>query len=171
MAQQVAYRAPSDFYAVEDLLTEVQRSARDTVRRFVDREILPHIGRWWLEGRFPTELVPKLGELGVLGANLPEEYGCAGLDNIAYGLLMQELERGDSGIRSFASVQGALVMYPIYAYGSEEQRRQYLPRLARGELVGCFGLTEPTAGSDPASMNTRARRTSRGWVLSGTKMW
>jgi glutaryl-CoA dehydrogenase len=112
MAQQVTYRAASDFYAVEELLTEVQRSARDTVRRFVDREVLPHIGRWWLEGRFPTELIPKLGELGVLGANLPEEYGCAGLDNVSYGLLMQELERGDSGIRSFASVQGALVMYP-----------------------------------------------------------
>jgi len=171
MAQQVTYRAASDFYAVEELLTEVQRSARDTVRRFVDREILPHIGRWWLEGRFPTELIPRLGELGVLGANLPEEYGCAGLDNVSYGLLMQELERGDSGIRSFASVQGALVMYPIYAYGSEDQRRQFLPRLARGELVGCFGLTEPTAGSDPAAMNTRARRTARGWVLSGTKMW
>jgi glutaryl-CoA dehydrogenase len=171
MAQQVTYRAASDFYAVEELLTEVQRSARDTVRRFVDREVLPHIGRWWLEGRFPTELIPKLGELGVLGANLPEEYGCAGLDNVSYGLLMQELERGDSGIRSFASVQGALVMYPIYAYGSEDQRRQFLPRLARGELVGCFGLTEPTAGSDPAAMNTRARRTARGWVLSGTKMW
>ncbi len=171
MAQQVTYRAASDFYAVEELLTEVQRSARDTVRRFVDREVLPHIGRWWLEGRFPTELIPRLGELGVLGANLPEEYGCAGLDNVSYGLLMQELERGDSGIRSFASVQGALVMYPIYAYGSEDQRRQFLPRLARGELVGCFGLTEPTAGSDPAAMNTRARRTARGWVLSGTKMW
>lgn len=167
---QVAVRA-TDFYALEDLLTDVQRAARDVVRRFVDREVLPHIGRWWLEGRFPVELVPRLAELGVLGANLPTEYGCAGLDNIAYGLVMQELERGDSGLRSFASVQGALVMYPIYAYGTEEQRRFYLPRLARGELIGCFGLTEPTAGSDPAAMNTRARRTSRGWVITGTKMW
>jgi len=167
---QVAVRA-TDFYALEDLLTDVQRAARDVVRRFVDREVLPHVGGWWLEGRFPIELVPRLAELGVLGANLPAEYGCAGLDNIAYGLVMQELERGDSGLRSFASVQGALVMYPIYAYGTEEQRRYYLPRLARGELIGCFGLTEPTAGSDPAAMNTRARRTSRGWVITGTKMW
>ncbi len=164
-------RAATDFYLLEEVFTDVQRSVRDTVRRFVDREVIPHVGRWWLEGRFPTELVPRLGELGVLGANLPTEYGCAGLDNVAYGLVMQELERGDSGIRSFASVQGALVMYPIYTYGTEEQRRYYLPRLARGELVGCFGLTEPTAGSDPAAMNTRARRTSRGWVLNGTKMW
>lgn len=161
----------TDFYATEDLLTDVQRAARDTVRRFVDREVIPRIGRWWLDGVFPMELVPKLGELGVYGANLPADYGCAGLDNIAYGLLMQELERGDSGIRSFASVQGALVMYPIYAYGSEEQRRHYLPRLARGELIGCFGLTEPTAGSDPGAMNTRARKTSRGWAITGTKMW
>jgi len=171
MAQEVAYRVASDFYAVDDLLTDVQRSVRDTVRRFVDREVLPHIGRWWLEGRFPVELVPRLAELGVLGANLPEAYGCAGLDNISYGVIMRELERGDSGLRSFVSVQGSLVMYPIYAFGSEEQRRHYLPKLARGELIGCFGLTEPTAGSDPAAMNTRARRTARGWVITGTKMW
>ncbi len=171
MVQEPAYRVVSDFYAVEDLLTEVQRSVRDTVRRFVDREVLPHIGRWWLEGHFPRELVPRLAELGVLGANLPEAYGCAELDNIAYGLILQELERGDSGLRSFVSVQGSLVMYPIYAYGSEEQRRHFLPKLARGELIGCFGLTEPTAGSDPAAMQTRARHTSRGWVLTGTKMW
>ncbi|MCS7172824.1 MAG: acyl-CoA dehydrogenase family protein [Armatimonadetes bacterium] len=171
MAQEVAYRVASDFYAVEDLLTDVQRSVRETVRRFVDREVLPHIGRWWLEGRFPVELVPRLAELGVLGANLPEAYGCAGLDSISYGVIMQELERGDSGLRSFVSVQGSLVMYPIYAFGSEEQRRHYLPKLARGELIGCFGLTEPTAGSDPAAMNTRARRTARGWVITGTKMW
>ncbi len=171
MVQELGYRVVSDFYVVEDLLTDVQRSVRDTVRRFVDREVLPHIGRWWLEGHFPLELVPRLAELGVLGANLPEAYGCAGLDSIAYGLILQELERGDSGLRSFVSVQGALVMYPIYAYGSEEQRRHFLPKLARGELIGCFGLTEPTAGSDPAAMQTRARRTSRGWVLTGTKMW
>jgi glutaryl-CoA dehydrogenase len=166
-----ATRTVSDFYRVEELLTEEQRMTRDTLRRFVDREILPKVGRWWLDGTFPADLILKLGALGVYGANLPAEYGCAGLDNIAYGLLMQELERGDSGIRSFASVQGALVMYPIYAYGSEEQRRHYLPRLARGEIVGCFGLTEPSAGSDPGAMTTRARRTAAGWSITGNKMW
>ncbi|MBM3449514.1 MAG: acyl-CoA dehydrogenase [Armatimonadetes bacterium] len=161
----------TDFYRVDELLTDEQRLTRDTMRRFVDREILPHVGRWWLDGTFPTDLVPKLGALGVYGANLPADYGCAGLDNVAYGLLMQELERADSGIRSFASVQGALVMYPIYAYGSEEQRRAYLPLLASGEIIGCFGLTEPSAGSDPAAMTTRARRTAKGWSITGNKMW
>ena len=122
-------------------------------------------------GAFPTELIPEIGELGVLGANLPEEYGCAGLNNVAYGLIMQELERGDSGIRSFASVQGALVMYPIHAFGSEEHRRTWLPALASADRIGCFGLTEPDYGSNPAGMITRARRTADGWVLNGTKMW
>jgi glutaryl-CoA dehydrogenase len=162
---------PTDYYRLDDVLTDDERLVRDTVRRFVDREVLPHIGGWWLRGEFPRHLIPALGALGVLGANLPAEYGAAGVNNIAYGLILQELERGDSGLRSFASVQGALVMYPIYAYGSEEQKRRWLPRLARGEVVGCFGLTEHSAGSDPAAMQTRARRRAGGWELSGTKMW
>ncbi len=162
---------PTDYYLLEELLTEDERLVRDTVRRFVDREVLPHIGGWWLRGEFPKHLIPALGNLGVLGANLPAEYGAAGVNNIAYGLIMQELDRGDSGLRSFASVQGALVMYPIYQYGSEEQKRRWLPPLARGEAVGCFGLTEPSAGSDPGAMQTRARRRGDGWELSGSKMW
>jgi len=162
---------PSDYYLLDELLTEDERLVRDTVRRFVDREVIPHIGGWWLRGEFPHHLIKPLADLGVLGANLPAEYGAAGVSNIAYGLIQQELERGDSGLRSFASVQGALVMYPIYAFGSEEQRRHWLPRLARGEVVGCFGLTEPSAGSDPGAMQTRARRAGSGWDLSGTKMW
>ena len=162
---------PTDYFGLEELLTDDERLVRDTVRRFVDREVLPHIGGWWLRGEFPRHLIGALGALGVLGANLPTEYGAAGVNNITYGLIMQELDRGDSGLRSFASVQGALVMYPIYQYGSEAQRKRWLPRLARGEVVGCFGLTEPTAGSDPAAMQTRARRQGNGWELSGTKMW
>ncbi len=162
---------PSDYYLLDELLTEDERLVRDTVRRFVDREVIPHIGGWWLRGEFPHHLIKPLADLGVLGANLPAEYGAAGVSNIAYGLIQQELERGDSGLRSFASVQGALVMYPIYAFGSEEQRRRWLPRLARGETIGCFGLTEPSAGSDPAAMQTRARRRGDSWELSGTKMW
>ncbi len=162
---------PTDYFGLEELLTDDERLVRDTVRRFVDREVLPHIGGWWLRGEFPRHLIGALGALGVLGANLPTEYGAAGVNNITYGLIMQELDRGDSGLRSFASVQGALVMYPIYQYGSEAQRKRWLPRLARGEAVGCFGLTEPTAGSDPAAMQTRARRQGNGWELSGTKMW
>jgi glutaryl-CoA dehydrogenase len=134
-------------------------------------EVLPHIGGWWLRGEFPQHLIKPLADLGVLGANLPAEYGAAGVNNIAYGLIMQELDRGDSGLRSFASVQGALVMYPIYSFGSEDQRRHWLPRLASGEVIGCFGLTEPNAGSDPGAMQTRARRRGDGWELTGTKMW
>jgi glutaryl-CoA dehydrogenase len=138
----------------------------------VDEQVLPIIGDCYVQGRFPDELIPGLAELGVLGANLPEEYGCAGLSSVAYGLIMQELERGDSGIRSFASVQGALVMYPIFAFGSEEQRRTYLPRLAKAELIGCFGLTEPDYGSNPSGMITRARQQADGsWILNGAKMW
>ena len=162
---------PTDYFGLEELLTDDERLVRDTVRRFVDREVLPHIGGWWLRGEFPRHLIGALGALGVLGANLPTEYGAAGVNNITYGLIMQELDRGDSGLRSFASVQGALVMYPIYQYGSEAQRKRWLPRLARGELVGCFGLTEPTAGSDPGAMQMRAKRRGDGWELSGTKMW
>ncbi|HWP37201.1 MAG TPA: acyl-CoA dehydrogenase family protein [Gemmatimonadales bacterium] len=160
-----------DFYDIDSLLSEDERAVRDTVRRWVDEEVLPIIGEHYIEGKFPLQLVPGLAELGVFGANLPEEYECAGLNNVAYGLIMQELERGDSGVRSFASVQGALVMYPIHAFGSEEQRRYWLPRLARGEAIGCFGLTEPDYGSDPGGMITTARETSDGWILNGAKMW
>jgi glutaryl-CoA dehydrogenase len=162
----------SDFYNIDSVLSEDERAVRDTVRRFVDDRVLPIIGDCYVEGRFPLELVPEMAELGVFGANLPEEYGCAGLNNVAYGLIMQELERGDSGMRSFASVQGALAMYPIFAFGSEEQKRELLPRMARGEVIGCFGLTEPDFGSNPAGMITRARKQRDGsWVLNGTKMW
>jgi glutaryl-CoA dehydrogenase len=154
------------------VLSEEERAVRDSVRAFVDDKVLPIIGDAYVEGRFPRELIPGLAELGVFGANLPEEYGCAGLNNVSYGLIMQELERGDSGVRSFASVQGALVMYPIYAFGSEEQKRAYLPRMARGEVIGCFGLTEPDYGSNPAGMITRAREQGDGsWVINGAKMW
>jgi glutaryl-CoA dehydrogenase len=168
--QDLAIR-PADYYQLDELLTDDQRLLRDTVRRFVDREIIPNIGGWWLRGEFPRRLVGALGDLGVLGANLPVEYGAAGVDNIAYGLILQELERGDSGLRSFASVQGALVMYPIFAFGSKEQKRRWLPRLAGGEAVGCFGLTEPNAGSDPGTMTTRCHRRGETWEITGTKMW
>jgi glutaryl-CoA dehydrogenase len=160
-----------DFYDISGLLTEEERAVRDTVRQWVDDRLMPIIGDCYVEGRFPKELIPGMGELGMLGANLPEAYGCAGLNSVAYGLIMQELERGDSGIRSFASVQGALVMYPIYAFGSEEQKRRWLPALAAGTAIGCFGLTEPDFGSNPGGMITTARQTADGWVLNGAKMW
>jgi glutaryl-CoA dehydrogenase len=160
-----------DFYELDALLTEEQRMIRDTVRQWVDDELMPVINEAYVGRYLPKELIPGMAELGVFGANLPEEYGCAGLDNVSYGLIMQELERGDSGIRSFASVQGALCMYPIHAFGSEEQKRDYLPRMAAGEVIGCFGLTEPDYGSNPGGMITRAQRTDDGWVLNGAKMW
>ncbi len=160
-----------DFYAFDELLDDEQRLIRDTVRDFVAAKCLPIVDRHQAEGTFPTELIGPLAELGVLGANLPEEYGCAGLSSSTYGLIMQELERGDSGLRSFVSVQGALCMYPIWEFGSEEQRRSWLPRMATGEVIGCFGLTEPDAGSDPGSMRTRAEPDGDGWVLNGVKMW
>ena len=160
-----------DFYDVDSLLSEEERMVRDTIREWVEDRVVPIIGDAYVERRFPTELIPEIGELGMLGANLPAEYGCAELNNVSYGLIMQELERGDSGIRSFVSVQGALVMYPIHAFGSEEQRRTWLPGLAAGDKIGCFGLTEPDYGSNPAGMITRARETADGWVLNGTKMW
>ncbi len=160
-----------DFYDLDSSFSEEERMIRDTVRQWVEDRVMPLIGEAYIERRFPRELIPEMGELGMFGANLPEEYGCAGLNNVAYGLIMQELERADSGVRSFASVQGALVMYPIFAFGSEEHRREWLPKLATGEKIGCFGLTEPDYGSNPGGMITTARKTDDGWVLNGTKMW
>src|SRR5688572_8900650 len=160
-----------DFLNLDSLLAEDERAVRDTVRAWVDENLIPVIGEAYIEGKFPRQLIPGMAELGMFGANLPEEYGCAGLDNVSYGLIMQELERGDSGIRSFASVQGALCMYPIHAFGSEEQKREYLPRMAAGEVIGCFGLTEPDFGSNPSGMVTRAVQKEGGWVLNGAKMW
>ncbi|MGH7613768.1 MAG: acyl-CoA dehydrogenase family protein [Gemmatimonadales bacterium] len=160
-----------DFYNLDGLLSEEERAVRDTVRAWVDDNLLPIIGECYVEGRFPKQLVPGMAELGLFGANLPEEYGCAGLDNVAYGLIMQELERGDSGVRSFASVQGGLVMYPIYAFGSDEQKKQWLPQMASGKVIGCFGLTEPDYGSNPGGMITVAVETTDGWVINGAKMW
>src|SRR6185312_6152699 len=159
-----------DFYNLDELLTEEEKITRATVRAFVEREVTPYIERHFAEETFPRELIPQLAELGVFGANL-HGYGCAGMNNIAYGLIMQELEACDSGLRSFASVQSALAMYAIYSSGSEEQKRRYLPEMAKGKLIGCFGLTEPDHGSDPGGMETRARRDGDGWVLNGTKRW
>jgi glutaryl-CoA dehydrogenase len=161
-----------DFYALEDLFTPEEREIQKAARRFLEKEALPHIRDWWEEGVFPTHLIPKFGEMGFLGPTLPPEYGGAGVSSAAYGLMAYELERVDSGLRSFASVQSSLVMYPIYAFGSEAQKREFLPRLARGEMVGCFGLTEPDGGSDPhGNMKTKARLEGDTWVLTGTKMW
>jgi len=160
-----------DFMDLDALLTDEERMARQAVREFVDAELLPIIEEHFEKGTFPLHLRSKLADLGVFGANLPPEYGCAGMSNTAYGLVMQELERGDSGLRSFVSVQGALVMYPIFAFGSEEQKRHYLPKMASGELIGAFGLTEPDYGSNPGGMVTRARKDGKDWVLNGAKMW
>src|SRR5882724_11697678 len=160
-----------DFLNLDSLLSEEERAVRDTVRTWVDENLIPIIGQAYVEGKFPKQLIPGMADLGLFGANLPEEYGCAGLNNVAYGLIMQELERGDSGIRSFASVQGALVMYPIYAFGSDEQKRHWLPLLASGQEIGCFGLTEPDFGSNPGGMITTAKETKEGWLLNGAKMW
>ncbi len=160
-----------DYYNIESLLSEEERMARDVVRRFVEEKVLPIIEDHYMAGTFPDELIPHIAGLGVLGATLPEKYGCAGANNIVYGLMNQELERGDSGVRSFASVQSGLVMYPIFKYGSEEQRLKWLPVLATGEKIGCFGLTEPDHGSDPGSMVTKAVETDNGYVLNGAKMW
>ncbi|MBS1903627.1 MAG: acyl-CoA dehydrogenase [Bacteroidetes bacterium] len=161
----------TDFYDISALLSEDQRMIRDTVRSFVVDEVLPVIEHHNQAMTFPLDLAPKIGALGLLGPTLPEKYGCAGLDAIAYGLINQELERGDSSIRSFSSVQSSLVMYPIYAYGTEEQRMRYLPKLATAEYIGCFGLTEPDYGSNPAGMVTRAKKVDGGYILNGAKMW
>ena len=159
-----------DLYDLNGLLDDEERMVRDSVRRFVDEEVLPDIEAHHTAGTFPVEKLKTLGELGLYGPSL-KGYGCPGLSNISYGVAMMELERGDSGWRSAASVQGSLVMYPIHAYGSEEQKNKYLPKLASGELIGCFGLTEPDHGSNPSGMLTRAVKTSDGWVLNGAKMW
>ncbi|HKS16658.1 MAG TPA: acyl-CoA dehydrogenase family protein [Planctomycetota bacterium] len=159
-----------DFYGVDGLLSDEERMVRDTVRAFVTERMLGLMPDCWERGAFPKQLIPEIGELGLMGANL-QGYGCAGMNNVAYGLALQELERGDSGVRSFCSVQGALVMYPIHAFGSEEQKQKYLPRLAKAEIIGCFGLTEPDFGSNPGGMKTRAVRRGDRWVLNGTKMW
>ena len=161
---------PLDLYNVAGSLTEEERLVRDSVARLVNERVLPIIRQHFEEHRFPTELIPELAALGLLGSSL-KGYDCAGLNAICYGLICQELERGDSGIRSFVSVQSSLCMYPIHAYGSEEQKQKYLPRMARGEVIGCFGLTEPHGGSDPANMKTHAKRHGRDWVLNGSKMW
>ena len=160
-----------DYYCISELLSPEERLVQTTAREFLEREAMPEVSRWWEEEGFPKELATELGRLGYLGANLPTEYGAAGVSNAAYGLIMYELERVDSGLRSFASVQGALVMYPIYAYGSEEQKRRYLPAMAKGEVIGCFGLTEHEGGSDPGAMATRARKDGDFYVLTGAKMW
>jgi glutaryl-CoA dehydrogenase len=159
-----------DYFALDELLTDDERLVRDTFRRFVDEELMPVIAGHFRAGTFPASLPRRLGELGALGASL-QGYGCAGLGPIAYGLIMQELERCDSGFRSFCSVQGSLVMYPIHAYGSEAQKERWLPRMARGEAIGCFGLTEPDFGSNPAGMRTTAVKKGDRWVLNGEKRW
>ncbi|NBD07830.1 MULTISPECIES: acyl-CoA dehydrogenase family protein [Corallococcus] len=160
----------TDLFRIDDLLSAEEKAARDAVARFVDAEVLPIIGRHFRDGTFPAHLVPGLAELGVLGANL-QGYGCAGMNTVSYGLVLQELERGDSGLRSFASVQGSLCMFPIHAYGSEEQKARFLPGMAKGRIIGCFGLTEPDFGSNPGGMRARARRDGDSWVLNGTKAW
>src|SRR3954470_4232436 len=159
-----------DYFAVDSLFSEQELMVRQTARRFADERILPVIRDCFRDARFPTELIPEMAELGFLGANL-EGYGCAGMSNVEYGLVMQELERIDSGVRSFVSVQGALVMYPILIYGSDEQKQKWLPRMQSGQAIGCFGLTEPDFGSNPAGMRTTARRDGDTWVLNGEKTW
>ncbi len=166
----MAYKG-TDYYLLDELLTEEQRLIRDTVRDFVDREVIPIIGEYYMKGEFPKHLVPMMAELGLLAPWLPPEYGGSGIDSIAYGLINMELERGDSAMRSFVSVTSGLVAYPIYTFGSEEQKKKYLPKLTAGELIGCYGLTEPDAGSDPGSMRTYAKKDGNEWVLNGAKMW
>ena len=161
---------PLDLYDIAGSLTEEERMVQNSVGRLVDEKVLPIIQKCFEEHRFPKELVPELAALGLLGSSI-KGYDCAGLNAISYGLICQELERGDSGIRSFVSVQSSLCMYPIYAFGSEAQKQKYLPRMARGEVIGCFGLTEPHGGSDPANMKTHAKKRGKDWVINGAKMW
>jgi glutaryl-CoA dehydrogenase len=169
-ASSAAPIRPGDYLALDALLSDEERDIRDTVRAFVRDRVVPDVGDWFEEGTIPLELAPALGKLGVLGMHL-EGYGCAGASATAYGLACMELEAGDSGVRSLVSVQGSLAMYAIWRWGSEEQKREWLPPMAAGEALGCFGLTEPDAGSDPGSMRTRARRDGSDWVLHGQKMW
>ena len=171
MAQKPSVLDPSDLFDVRSLLSDEERMVQDTVARFTDERVIPIIGECFDDHRFPSELIPEIASLGLLGSSLPEEYGCANMSSVMYGLICQELERGDSGIRSFVSVQSSLCMYPIYAFGSEDQRRKYLPGMARGEIIGCFGLTEPHGGSDPGNMKTHAKRDGGDWVINGGKMW
>ncbi|MBY6205731.1 acyl-CoA dehydrogenase family protein [Halomonas denitrificans] len=161
---------PLDLYRIADELTDEERMIRESVARFVDSKAMPLIAECFDEGRFPSELVPEIAELGLLGSSL-DGYGCAGLNSVSYGLICQELERCDSGLRSFVSVQSSLCMYPIHAFGSEAQKEQWLPRMASGEVIGCFGLTEPHGGSDPANMKTHAKKDGDDWILNGAKMW
>ncbi|HIC73530.1 MAG TPA: acyl-CoA dehydrogenase [Candidatus Marinimicrobia bacterium] len=161
----------TDYFAIGDLFSEEELGIQKMTHNFVQREFMPIIHEHHQNETFPADVIPKLAKLGLLGANLSEEYGCAGINSVAYGLVMQELERGDSGLRSFVSVQGALVMYPIWRFGSEDQKKKWLPRLASGEAVGCFGLTEPDYGSNPAGMITKFRREGDHYILNGTKMW
>lgn len=160
-----------DYMDIDGLLSDEEKMIRSSVREWVDARIMPVIEKSYQGATFPKELITEMAELGLYGANLPEKYGCAGVNNVAYGLMMQELERGDSGIRSFASVQGALVMYPIFAYGTEKQRQHWLPKMASGEKIGCFGLTEPDHGSDPGGMKTTAVKDGDSYILNGAKMW
>ena len=161
---------PHDFLGIDALLSDEEKMLRDTVRRFVDERVLPGIEKWFEAGEFPREMATEIGGIGLLGMHL-EGYGCAGTNAVSYGLACLELEAGDSGFRSFVSVQGSLAMFPIWRYGSEEQKQRWLPGMAAGEIIGCFGLTEPDAGSDPSGMRTHARRDGSDWILNGTKMW
>src|SRR3989475_10033949 len=161
---------PLDFLDIDALLTDEERMIRAAVRQFVGERVVPDIDGWFERGEFPVEVFPELGKLGLLGMHL-SGYGCAGANAIMYGLAIMELEAGDSGFRSAVSVQGSLAMFPIWKFGSEEQKEEWLPRMAAGEVIGCFGLTEPDFGSDPAHMRTSARRDGSDWVLNGTKMW
>jgi len=160
-----------DFFRLDEHLSDEEKLSRQTVRDFVRERVNPIIAECYEEGRFPKELIPEIADLGLLGMTLPEEYGCAGVNSVVYGLTTQELEAGDSGLRSFVSVQSSLCMYPIYAFGSDEQKRRWLPEMAAGKVIGCFGLTEPNAGSDPGSMKTRAKKVKDGWLLNGSKAW
>ena len=166
----MAFPDPYDFLDIDFLLSDEERLLRDTVRRFTEERILPEVGGWWEEGTFPRELAKEMGALGLLGMHL-DGYGCAGTSATAYGLACIELEAGDSGTRSFVSVQGSLAMFPIWEFGSEEQKQTWLPGMAAGDIIGCFGLTEPDSGSDPSSMRTSARQDGSDWIINGTKMW